>query len=428
MNKQERIAKLQDELFFNKPTSVQETERQKRSQELGDKLWPELKDGGAHLPVTEYIKFVELAENLPSPAVIRQVIDILQKQVGPTGTIDEERATSPERNGKLRIGVVVESLLRHKRNKRVKEETLRTYTKHFHHIADRFPWLPTEIDPLLNYLDGLTGETGRHKRNQFDLLNMLYRHAVRFFGFPKNPLEGVDRPEVTEMPILTLSLEEVKVLDTTPQTLTEKVAWELLLGHGWRQIEARRCTAGDVRKAHDGQIWCWGKEKNEWAPYLAETLTLLLALTPDTLSDKEPVLRSTRIRQGSTQPLGEDGMAQLIGRLLARAGMDYLGHDLRRTFATLVRQASRDEFLAMRLIRDIIPGQSKRYINFPMSELVEALQRYSPLRITRQNETALDDARAAILSGGDGGELNSPSKRSYPGHTTSLISSFILSG
>jgi integrase len=78
------------------------------------------------------------------------------------------------------------------------------------------------------------------------------------------------------------------------------------------------------------------------------------------------------------------GALDLVGRLFSRAKIDNKVHDLRRTFATLVREASGDEFLAMRFIRDKIPGHSDRYINSPMSHLVEALERYSPHRLIRQ--------------------------------------------
>ncbi|OGO32334.1 MAG: hypothetical protein A2Z29_02525 [Chloroflexi bacterium RBG_16_56_11] len=93
------------------------------------------------------------------------------------------------------------------------------------------------------------------------------------------------------------------------------------------------------------------------------------------------LFRARQTRHGHRAPLGEDGMSQLIGRLLARAGIKgFTGHDLRRTFATLVTEASRDEFLAMRLIRDRVPGLGERYIRYPMAQLVEALQKYSPVR------------------------------------------------
>jgi len=109
-------------------------------------------------------------------------------------------------------------------------------------------------------------------------------------------------------------------------------------------------------------ILCRGKEREEYTPLLPETQELLQQLT-GTLSDEEPVIRSRRIRAGMTQPLGADGISQLIQRLFQRSGLDYKGHDLRRTFCTLVREASGDEFLAMRLARDTIPGVNDRYIN-----------------------------------------------------------------
>ena len=309
----------------------------------------------------------------------------------------------------LETSVVVEHLLKLKKHQNLKREsTLTTYEKRYAPFVRAFPLLPTELDPLLEYLSQFKGETGRYKQTQQDLLNMLYQHAVRHFGLPKNPLEGVPRPVVHKKPIRTLTLKEVALLDTTPETTTERAAWEILQGHGWRQVEARRILAGDVRKARDNIIWCWGKERNEDAPILSETLSLLNELTPSSLPDDQPVLRSLLIRKGSTQPLGEDGMSQLIGRLFTRAGINFKGHDLRRTCATLVQQASRDEFLAMRLIRDKIPGLSDRYINVPLSDLVAALDLYSPLRLIHQKADGGVVTGESILRLVETGESRTP--------------------
>ena len=50
---------------------------------------------------------------------------------------------------------------------------------------------------------------------------------------------------------------------------------------------------------------------------------------------------------------------------LVGAGINGItGHDLRRSFATLVATTSNNEFIAMRLIRDKIPGLNERYIKF----------------------------------------------------------------
>jgi len=282
---------------------------------------------------------------------------------------------------------VVDSLLRYKQHIGVKQGTTETYRKHLHRFARQFPILPLDIEVIMSYLDQFHGETGRHKRNQYDLLKSLYKHAERYFKIPTNLFDDLDRPRATKKPIQTLSLAEVDKVGGTLQTDTERAAWELLCGHGWRQIEVRRVTAGDVRSVRNGLICCRGKEREEFTPILPETQELLQKLA-GTLSNADSIIRSTRIRYGTTQPLGADGMSQLIQRLFERSGLDYRGHDLRRTFCTLVREASGDEFLAMRLARDVIPGVSNRYINYSPTRLREDLIRYSPLRLISRKRTA----------------------------------------
>ena len=115
----------------------------------------------------------------------------------------------------------------------------------------------------------------------------------------------------------------------------------------------------------------------------------MLEQLADGLEDDECVIRSTRIRVGRTQPLGADGMSALLQRPLNRVDVRrYKGHDLRRTFCTLVSEASGDEFLAIRLARDIIPGVNDRYINAGPVKLRESLLEYSPLRLIRQKVQA----------------------------------------
>jgi len=283
-------------------------------------------------------------------------------------------------------GDVVASLLKHKQYKGVKKGTIDTYSMRLQPFARRFRVLPSETDVIMEYLDQFKGETGRYKRNQHDVLNMLYKHAAKHFGVIDNPLDGLERPVISHKPIRTLTLEEVCRVDAAVGTITERVVWELTLGHGWRQIEVRRITAGDVRAISGGVIWCRGKERDESAPLLTETQQLLEQLA-ESLPDGEPVIRSTRLRKGVTQPMGADGLEQLIRRLLRPAGARYLGHDLRRTFCTMVGEASGDEALAMRLARDRVPGVNDRYINTGPVRLRESLIKYSPLSLIRQMQT-----------------------------------------
>ncbi|MFC2068539.1 tyrosine-type recombinase/integrase [Chloroflexota bacterium] len=309
----------------------------------------------------------------------------------------EER--SDEINMTVRTQDVVARLLHHKQYARKKDDTFKTYRKHLNRFARRFPVLPLNTEVIMDYLDQYKGSTGRYKRNQYDLLSMLYKHATRFFGILQNPIEDLERPEVTEKKIRALSLEEAYKVDSVVHTIRERAVWQLTFGHGWRQIEVRRITAGDVRSIRDGTIWCNGKEREEDTPLLPETQELLEHLA-ERLEDNEPVIRSTRIRAGRTQPLGADGISQLIKRFFSKLCIEYKGHDLRRTFCTMVREASGDEFLAMRLARDKIPGVNDRYINANPVKLRESLLKYSPIRLISQGIGGGE-------FGGDGGESNS---------------------
>ena len=294
----------------------------------------------------------------------------------------------PDRKQVTRIMTqdVIDSYLLHKEHEEAADSSMKTYRKRLRRFARQFPVLPLETKTTIKYLRQFTGRTRRHKLNHQDTLNALYEHALHFFDVPKNPLKNLKRPKVVGLPIRTLSLEEVYRVNLVIYTITEEVVWQLTVGHGWRQVEVRRITAGDVRSISNGTILCRGKEREEPAPLLPETQELLQQLAA-TLPDDENVIRSTRIRAGKTQPLGEDGMAQLIQRLFNRAGIQYQGHDLRRTFCTLVREASGDEFLAMRLARDKIQGVNDRYINTDAVKLGESLNKYSPIRLIRNMQT-----------------------------------------
>jgi len=166
---------------------------------------------------------------------------------------------STQVNTSVRTKDVVDSLIRHKEFKGVKEGAIKTYKKHLYYFARQSPYLPLETDAIMEYLKQFKGDTGRHKRNQYDRLKMLYDHAIGNFGMLQNPLDGLERPIVTQKQIQTLSLEEACKIDSTVYIITERVVWELTFGHGWRQVEVRRTTAGDVRSIRDGIIWCRGQ-------------------------------------------------------------------------------------------------------------------------------------------------------------------------
>jgi hypothetical protein len=105
-------------------------------------------------------------------------------------------------------------------------------------------------------------------------------------------------------------------------------------------------------------------------------------------------------------------------------------------------------------LRDKIPGVGHRYVQYPLDQLVEDLKKYSPLaQLEKPSEgtvqsgplpegeknalpavaqteqpQAVISPEAKIGNGGDGGGLNSPSKRSCSELTTSLVNPLISPG
>ena len=187
--------------------------------------------------------------------------------------------------------------------------------------------------------------------------------------------------------------------DKIPQDEPERLLVDFLLGHGWRGVEVRRLTAGDVNGARDGEIRSKGrKSEGEWGPLLRETHALLLRLSQG-LPDGDPVLRARRSRGGVHEPLGEEGIRSWVEDLCRRAGIRaYKPHDLRRTFGTLVARASGDFHLVERLLRHGKPVVTDRYIQWDLPPLLE---RYSPVHLARGT------GHDANLSGLDGGGISS---------------------
>ncbi len=268
---------------------------------------------------------------------------------------------------------VIEDLRRHFRHLGLKPSTVATYEKRWRQFEKAFPLLPTSTNPLLEYLAQFDGPTARHRRNHHEAVKRLLDHACKVMSvIQSNPLDRVPRPRIHHRPITTLSIQDVASVNALPMTLRQRVVWDLLAGHGWRQVEVLRITAGDVRMANHGSIWCRGKVRDEWAPILPETLARLIELAED-VPDAGAVIRSRQATSASY-----DTLRRTVRDLLGQLGLSIEIHGLRRTFATIATELSGDEVLAMRLIRDRVPGVGRFYVE---RQLPALLARFSPLRL-----------------------------------------------
>jgi integrase len=275
----------------------------------------------------------------------------------------------------------------------LKQGTRETWEKRWWQFAKERAVIPTDREMVLTYLDRF--ESPKYRNNQGDALRTLYQSAVDSKLIATNPLDGAAAARVPETPIYTLTLGQVAGVDCLPMTPRQRVVWELLVGHGWRQEEVARIRVEDVRRIReDGWIWCRGKMRDGWAPILPETADRLRELAGDA-PDEHGALRSRGRTSTSYNTVHRDATA-----LLETVGLSLDMHDLRRTCSTLVAEATGDEVLAMRLLRDRVPGVTSRYIR---RDLPGALARYSPLRQVRGSS-----ASNARESGGSARESNPP--------------------
>jgi len=309
---------------------------------------------------------------------------------------------------KLYTKQVIEELLKVKRHQRLKESSIKTYEKNLSLFEKSYPELTESQDDIMDYLNRFDGETGRTKLNRQAELKQLYDFATQKYGI-SNPLIGLPLPQITRKAIKVLSLAQVAILVDLDVSDRDRVILELLVGHGWRQVEVRRITAEDVRKISDGMILVHGKEREESTPILPETAELLTTLAED-LADSDSVISGR-----SNKDLHERGMGKLVSRLFSWAGIEgYTGHDLRRTFSTLVRESSGDEMLAMRLIRDNPPLLNRRYITVSDTVLKEGLLNHSPLRLIKKSFPTLKAGETPAKAGDlmvEAGESRTPRPR-----------------
>ena len=104
--------------------------------------------------------------------------------------------------------------------------------------------------------------------------------------------------------------------------------------------------------------------------------------------------------------MGVKAHTTMIRGLYTRADIpdSFVPYDLRDTFATMVLKYSRDWFLTERLLHHKLPGEGKRYAGYPMSQLCEDLQQFSPLRRIKIEPTVLTRKGGQDLSvNGEGG-------------------------
>jgi integrase/recombinase XerC len=215
------------------------------------------------------------------------------------------------------------------------------------------------------------------------VLDVFYGFANQRFGIP-NPVAKVQKPRVKPKEPVCLSKNQVESLLQAVRTDRERALLYLYLGQGLRLSEALRM---DIKDIGEGFLNIKGKERDESIPLLPEVRDALLKLA-DGRGPNAPVIIGKRGR------LGMDMVEQNIKTLFRRAGVEGVQQSpkiFRSTFSSMVLAAGCDIYIVKRLLRHSMGWDvtHQHYIHLTNKDLLERLERYSPLRLIGTNSEKL---------------------------------------
>lgn len=260
----------------------------------------------------------------------------------------------------------------------VKPVSLKSYQLNLGTFARHYPILPTEPEPIEQYLGRYSsGNTGIN--NIDTVLRLFYRFAHERLGL-SNPMNKIERPKGKAKPPEHITIMQAQALLNAIQTDRERGLVYCLLGLGLRLSEVRRLRLVDIG---EDTILIHGKERDEPMPLLSEIKDVLLKLA-EGKRPNDPVFTG----RGS-KPLS-DGMIQVIIRdLFKRAGIKGVRsspHTLRHSRGVISDIAGIDTYSSRRLLRHADTQMTDRYSALNLNELRAKEEKYNPLRVLARYE------------------------------------------
>ncbi len=333
------------------------------------------------------VRALEESGRLPRPSRLGQVLTAYQPlKIAAEGTQEQliasaelgllvplaEGSKPAESPGTPSTQEVIAKFLAAKRP-RVKPISLKSYELNLRTFARHYPILPTEPEPVEQYLGRYSTEnTGIN--NIDTLLRQFYGFAKERLGLP-NPMEKIKPARGKAKPPQHLTISQALLLQDAIQDDRERGLWDSMFGLGLRLSEVRRLNVIDVA---EDTILIHGKERTEPMPLLPETRDVLLKLTAGKRPD-EPVFSG---RNG--QPLSDSMIQLIVKRLFQRAGITGVRpspHTLRHSRGVICDIAGLDDYSSRRLLRHADTAMTDRYSALNLEELRAKEEKYNPLRV-----------------------------------------------
>lgn len=288
---------------------------------------------------------------------------------------------------------IIAAYLESHKNNGSSKNTLSLYGSLLTRFAETFRILPTEPEPIEQFLGQFPHDTTRY--DYYKILRWFYKWAGSRYSIP-NPTDKMRAPKVKKKVVPSLSRKELEKVIRQSYTKRDRAIILLLSGCGLRVSEAVnlkfRDVFDDVLIIKDAEGVKTGGRNVPLGPEIRKAL----------LDLKDGHDASDAIFWGThpTQPLKQAGFAGVVKKAFQDAGIEGKRpspHTLRHTFARNWITQGGDVASLQRILGHENLETTQRYFALGIEELVNKNQKHNPLSDMLDQRLSTDDDRLSTL-------------------------------
>ncbi len=296
----------------------------------------------------------------------------------------------------------IQKFLNSRTSNELKPNSLRWYKERLGKFACFHLELPTEPEPIEEFLDSVRG-VPETKRASYRAIRALYRFLEKRHSLP-NPIRFIDPPRCPKKLMPTLEGTEMAELRGLADSLRDRTLLTLVSDNG-----ARAGEMASLRKDAIGihTIRVMGKTGERDIPISEETRGLLLQLVA---TDG----KYDHVFLGQKGPLTPSGIYQIVQKYMIKAGIHgpkQGPHRMRHGFAKNFLKNGGD----LRTLQEILGHEdistTAMYLNLNMDDVVEKHQKFTPLHMADTNAEAVLREAEQILKANRHGLVGVAPKR-----------------
>ncbi len=265
--------------------------------------------------------------------------------------------------------------------------TIEWYEDRLRPFVKSCPSLPSEPDPVENFLASVHG-SAETKRDTFNALRTFFRFICKRHKIP-NPMEAVNPPRRPKTLMPTLESSELMRLLDSAQNLRDRAILTLITDNGVRAGEVCSLLKHNIKQE---TAIVYGKTGWREVPISDETRWLLLQVAA-----KSP---DEHVFHGHKGPITRFGIYRIVREHMEKAGITgpKLGpHRLRHAFGKNFLVEGGDLRSLQEIMGHTDMKTTQKYATLNLTDIIKKHRKFSPLRAAHAAaQESLFDSNAAV--------------------------------